>query len=238
MGRNEPGAPLRKEACMNRNRSNQHGDEALLPPMVVLAAGRSTRMGFPKVLAPLGGRTLLEAHVETWYAHGCREVVVVLGHGADRVLRRVNLAGARVVVNADHDRGQFSSVQTGLQALVDARPGGPGVDGGADGAFVVPADCPPVSRAVIRRLWTAISAHPSALAAVPAVDGRRGHPVLLTKRGVDKVLEAPSTATLAGVLSSFGGQALTVETGEKAILWNINTPEDLRRYLAGELPPR
>src|SRR5262245_36469590 len=93
-------------------------------PAIVLAAGRSTRMGRPKATLPIGDReTFLSRIVRTLLEAGVDDVVVVLGHDADAVAAAFAASGlrARLAVNADYDRGQLSSLQTGL-AVVD-RPG-------------------------------------------------------------------------------------------------------------------
>src|SRR5690349_24692956 len=93
-------------------------------PAVVLAAGRSTRMGRAKALLPVDDRdTFLSRIVRTFLDAGVDDVVVVLGHDASAIAGALDATGlrARFVVNPDYDRGQLSSLQAGL-ALVD-RPG-------------------------------------------------------------------------------------------------------------------
>ena len=98
-------------------------------PGLVLAAGRSRRMGRPKALLPAGdaGDTFVGRIVRTLRAAGVDEIVVVAGDLAPEIASA--LAGEahppRVVVNPEPGRGQFSSLQTGLRAV--NRPGIRGV---------------------------------------------------------------------------------------------------------------
>ncbi len=87
---------------------------------IVLAAGRSARLGRPKQLLPYRGRPLLEWALAAMAAATVDPVLVVLGHEAERVLREVDLHGARVVVNDRYAEGLSTSLQAGLAALDEA----------------------------------------------------------------------------------------------------------------------
>ena len=128
-------------------------------PVVVLAAGRSSRLGEPKGLVMVEGRTWIDRQLE---ALGRRRAVLVLGHDRDCYLPVVLALGRPVdlVTNPDPDRGPFSSLQEGL-AAVD--PGSP--------AFVLPVDVPAPGKAV----WAALEAALGpAEAAVPVHEGKGG----------------------------------------------------------------
>jgi molybdenum cofactor cytidylyltransferase len=193
-------------------------------PVVVLAAGRSSRMGEPKGLVLVGGRP--------WIAHqldalACHRVVLVLGADRDRYLRAVPelLDRAVVVVNPEPDRGPFSSLQVGLAA---ATPG--------EAVFVLPVDVPAPSRAV----WSALAAalhgeSGGAAAAVPSFEGRGGHPVLLAPSFVAHLRALPPSARLDEELRNrtVSRQALRVEVYDPAVRLNLNAPEDWGKVRAG-----
>src|SRR5712692_7745013 len=117
-------------------------------PAVVLAAGRSTRMGRAKATLPLSdSETFLTRIVRTLLEAGVDDVVVVVGHEAKAIEESFAASGrssglsARFVVNSDYDKGQLSSLQTAL-ALVD-RPG-------VTAILVTPVDVPLVSARTVR----------------------------------------------------------------------------------------
>src|SRR5262245_13660406 len=114
-------------------------------PGVILAAGRSSRMGRAKATLPIGDRdTFLTRIISTLRAAGVDDVVVVLGHEAQEIERAIagfDPCASRFVVNANYDRGQLSSLQAGL-AVVD-RPG-------VNAMLVTLVDVPLVSPATVR----------------------------------------------------------------------------------------
>jgi molybdenum cofactor cytidylyltransferase len=148
------------------------GPEAGAVGALVLAAGRSARLGRPKQLLPLGGRPLLQHVVDAAAAAAPAELVVVLGHAAAEVAAAIALPpGARTVVSARHGEGQSASLADGLAALAPA----------TVAALVLLGDQPTVSPGAIRAVAAAFR-----LDGPPIVraryGGRPGHPVLLARR--------------------------------------------------------
>ena len=179
-------------------------------PVVVLAAGRSSRLGEPKGLVMVEGRTWIDRQLE---ALGRRRAVLVLGHDRDRYLPVVLALGRPVdlVTNPDPDRGPFSSLQEGL-AAVD--PGSP--------AFVLPVDVPAPGKAV----WTALEASLGpAEAAVPVHDGKGGHPVPLGAALVARLLTRPASSRLDEELRALPLVA-RVPVDDPRVGLNLNTASD------------
>src|SRR6185369_15795557 len=83
---------------------------------IVLSAGESRRMGFPKALLPIGQQTFLSRVIETLSASRIDDVFVVLGSQHERILAAVDVRPARVVLNPDWTQGQLSSLLAGLRA--------------------------------------------------------------------------------------------------------------------------
>src|SRR2546422_774666 len=109
---------------------------------IVLAAGTSSRMGSPKPLLTLGGRPLLERVLETVRDAAVDDIVVVLGHEADRVRDGVSFDGAHAVVNPAYIEGMSTSLQAGIRAA----------DPRSDGFLIVLGDQPFVQSATINTL--------------------------------------------------------------------------------------
>jgi molybdenum cofactor cytidylyltransferase len=130
---------------------------------LVLAAGGSSRLGRPKQLLPLGDGTLLDRVMET--ARECRfdQLLVALGGDAGRVRERVDLSGARIVVNDAFATGCSSSIAAALQA----------VDPAATALVLMLGDQPGVRAETVRALLAGRGAAPIA---VCRYDDGRGHP--------------------------------------------------------------
>src|SRR5262249_28167518 len=114
---------------------------------VVLAAGRSSRMGGPnKLLAEIGGRPLVRIVAETVLASRAHPVVVVTGHERERV----EVALARLPVTFVHNPNYAEGLGTSLKAGVAALPAE------VDGAVICLGDMPQVDAALIDQLIDAI----------------------------------------------------------------------------------
>jgi len=146
---------------------------------LVLAAGESSRMaplGMHKALLDYRGRTFLENIVATLQEGGVGPVVVVLGHGADEIRRRLagKLEPARMVVNRDYKRGQTTSLQVGLRALAAAED-----EPRADALILCLVDHPTVLPETVQGLVKAFR-QSGAPAVVPTHRNQGGHPVLIS----------------------------------------------------------
>jgi molybdenum cofactor cytidylyltransferase len=122
------------------------------PSAIVLAAGASSRFHGTKQLALIGGKTLVERVLDVIPAGELRETVVVLGHEAAAVSTAIGARkGVTVVVNAGYRAGMGTSISTGTLALAK----------GAEGAMILLADQPFVSRSLLRRMMKAFEARGS-----------------------------------------------------------------------------
>lgn len=137
---------------------------------VILAAGASSRMGSPKALLEIGGETFLDRLIGL-FAGVCDPVVVVLGHDAGQIRAGIaRSAQPLFVLNPSPEAGMLSSLQAGLCA----------VPHGCRSIFFHPCDMPEIKSPTLDLLLDALAASPeSTLAALPALNGRPGHPVLL-----------------------------------------------------------
>lgn len=138
---------------------------------IILAAGTSSRLGQPKQLLELDGRPMLQYVVDSATEAGLDEIVVVLGHDADRIASALALPGnARIVINDHYERGQSSSLRTGIDALDPRSPA----------AVILLGDQPGLSPEAIRR---AIDAFASASDPIVRTfwRGTPGHPVVVAR---------------------------------------------------------
>jgi CTP:molybdopterin cytidylyltransferase MocA len=191
--------------------------------LVVLAAGRSARMGSPKALAEFQGRPLLAHLLAGALPREFADVVVVLGHQAQALLPVVAQFGCRYTLNLDPDRGRTGSVQAGLRAL---RPG-------VAAAFVQPVDCPIILPETYLALAAAIG---PADVAVPVYRGSRGHPPLVSATIMPQILAAGPDEPLRALLEAGQVRRRLVEVDDPGVLVNVDRLEDLRQ-LARLRPP-
>jgi molybdenum cofactor cytidylyltransferase len=185
---------------------------------VVLAAGRSTRMGGPnKLLAEIGGRALVRIAAEQALASRARPVIVVTGHERERVEAALKGLPVRLVHNPDFAQGLGSSVRTGVAA----------VPAEADGAIVCLGDMPQVDAALIDRLIAAFAPEQGALAVVPTIDGQRGNPVLWSRRFFPDLMAIEGDVGARHLIGRYGEAVVEVPVTGKGALVDVDTPEAL-----------
>jgi CTP:molybdopterin cytidylyltransferase MocA len=185
-------------------------------PAIILAAGASSRMGFPKALLKVGPRTLLEDQIKRLRDAGCSPIIAVVGSEAARIIKGTK-ARANFVINRRWPLGQFSSVVTGLKKL-------PSKTGGA---IILPVDVALVPPGVTKKL-IATSKDTAGLgveAVVPVHRGRMGHPIWLSANAIKKIIKTDiKTGRLDRMLPEFRLKHVKTTAGE--ILNNVNTKKD------------
>ncbi|NLT93721.1 MAG: NTP transferase domain-containing protein [Actinobacteria bacterium] len=184
---------------------------------IVLAAGRSSRMGGFKPLADLGGRTLLARAVAAFAAIGVEDVVVVTGHRGGEVAAAAGLLGARPVANPRFDRGMYTSVQAGVAAV-----------GAGRRFFLLPVDCPLVRPETLGKLARAGAAADAGMT-VPVFEGRPGHPPLLGPALREEILAADPPGGLRALLAGRQEPALEVAVDDPGVAHDADLREDLER---------
>ena len=140
---------------------------------VVLAAGRSMRMGSKnKLLERLGGKSILHHVVTALQESQIKSIVVVLGHEAEKI--KIDLEGEDVtyVMNPDYEQGMGTSIRTGIRS----------VDKSASGAVIMLGDMPLISSKTIDRLVHDFNSNPQAEIVVPTYENQPGNPVLWSSR--------------------------------------------------------
>ena len=191
-------------------------------PGIVLAAGRSSRMGRPKATLPTAGdETFLSRIVGTLLTAGVDDVVIVVGHEAEAVIESFAASGlrARVVLNRDYDRGQLSSLRAGIVAV--DRPG-------VMAALIALVDAPFFTVATVR---TVISRYRETRAPVvrPTRADRHGHPFLVDRALFDELLSADPEAGAKPVVRAHATIEGDVFVDDAGAFDDIDTPEEYER---------
>ena len=192
---------------------------------VILAAGDSSRMGTDKALLPWPPQTGVTQSAETFLSAAIRSlssatdfVVVVVGKNQASLAPVIYAEGASLVVNEDPGRGQFSSLQVGLQEALNR---------GRDAAMVTLVDRPPVNPATLQLLRHAFAiAKENIWAVVPEYSGKHGHPYLIGREMITMFLQVPPTSVARDIEHAHQAHIQYVLVDDPLVALNINTPED------------
>jgi molybdenum cofactor cytidylyltransferase len=189
---------------------------------IILAAGRSTRMGGPnKLVAEISGRPLVRIAAEQALASRARPVIVVAGHQHERIEDALKGLDVRIVHNPDFADGLSTSLRAGIAA----------VPADADGAIVCLADMPQVDAALIDRLIAAFDPEKSALVVIPTIDGKRGNPVVWSRRFFGELGAIEGDVGARHLIASYPEAVTEVAVGSAA-LTDVDTPDALRAVRA------
>jgi molybdenum cofactor cytidylyltransferase len=190
---------------------------------LVLAAGRSTRMGGPnKLLVDVDGAPLVTRTVDAVLASQAGPVLVVTGHMAGDITAALGARPVTVIHNPDFAEGLSTSLRAGLAALPDD----------VDGVLVCLGDMPRVSAAAIDRLIAAFNPLEGRAICVPVSQGKRGNPVLWDRSFFLEMARVTGDAGAKDLIGRNAELVCEVAVEEPGILYDVDTPE-----LLAALPP-
>ncbi len=194
---------------------------------IVLAAGESRRMGQTKQLLAWEGKTILRQVLENLLHSRLDEVILVLGHEAERILKMVDTRKIKVVINKNYRKGMITSIQEGLTALHEQ----------TEAFFIVLADQPGIGPEVFDLLIGEFKrATPQKNIVLPTYRGRRGHPALFSVKYREEALRLKGDVGFRQILQEHPEDILAVEMDSDSVLQDIDTPDDYRKQL-GAKPP-
>lgn len=188
---------------------------------IVLAAGRSERLGRPKQLLDVGGRTLLDASLDVVRACRFDQLIVALGGAGDDVRAGVDLAGCTVVDNVRYRSGCSSSIVAALDQ----------VDRDADGVMLFLGDQPGVDPATVAAVRDAVGppADPPPIAVCRYADGR-GHPFWFARSTFPELRDLHGDKAVWKLIES--GRLPVVEIPVAGpVPLDVDTWDDYRRLL-------
>lgn len=187
---------------------------------IVLAAGRSRRMGTQKLLLPFAGQTVIGHIVDQLLAGPVRQALVVVADELDPVAIALSAKRVTLAVNPDRDAEMLSSVRVGLSALA----------ADAAAALIVLGDQPALRTEVVHRLVTAFEASGKGIAA-PVYNGKRGHPLLIAARYFPELLHKFDDVGLRGLLTAHADDIEEVAMTDAGVVADMDHPEDYEREL-------
>mgnify|MGYP006301433061 CR=1 FL=1 len=186
---------------------------------IILAAGKSERFGRPKVLQTFLGEPFVTRIITNLREAGVRNVSLVMGYKAGEYIRQLPQSGfPYIVINSNYEKGQFSSLQVGLES----------VNENADGVIMTLVDCPHLPLKVYKDLVDAACAHPDKVI-IPTYQSKGGHPIFLPGILFDEILGSDPDENLRDLLTRHPGLIYRHPVKEPGITMDIDTPEDLVR---------
>ena len=192
---------------------------------VVLAAGRSSRMGdVNKLLAPVDGVPMVRRVTETVLRVSLDPVVVVLGHAAEEVRGALDGLAVRFALNAEYAAGISTSVATGIRAVA----------GSVDGAMIVLGDMPWISVPDLRALVEAFAPDEGRGICAPVVERKRGNPVLWSARYFHELQTLEGDVGARHLLAVHDDDVCEVNVAGQGVLEDVDTPEALAATRAEE----
>jgi molybdenum cofactor cytidylyltransferase len=198
---------------------------------IVPAAGRSARMGQPKLLIDLAGKPLVQHVLEAWQAAGVEWAVVVVRKDDDALAKVVAQAGAHVVQPAVNPPDMKASIGYGLAHIAATYQPQP-----SDVWLVAPADMPGLSPAIVRHLIAEAGRQPGRIL-IPTLSGQRGHPVLLPWPLAAAIQGLGEHEGLGHLIAAHNPLLVPCDTvagsAEKAFA-DLDTPDDVRRFGGGK----
>lgn len=190
---------------------------------IVLAAGKSERMGEPKALLDFNGLSAVEVLLRAYKRVAAEKPVVVVGHEAAAVRDRIPFAWLKTVENPDYEKGQTSSLQCGVKALHKD----------AAGFLLWPVDMPLVADGTVKALLTAWKGRaPGKSIAVPVHAGQRGHPAVFGSDLFAEILGLSPEEPLHAVLRKDPARVAEVSVDDPWCVFRMDTPEQYRQALA------
>jgi len=189
--------------------------------VIVLAAGRSTRMGATnKLVADVNGTPMVRRVVDSTKASKAGPVLVVTGHMATGVSAALAGLDVTLVANPDYATGLASSLKAGIKALPPS----------CDGALIVLGDMPQIAPEHLDRLIAAFA--PDTIV-VPVHEGRQGNPVLWPAKFFPELLQLDGDAGAKRLIGTHAAHVREVDLATAAICADVDTPEALARLRQG-----
>ena len=215
------GGLLKETAARSQPRRGSRGTgpaRAANVSALVLAAGRSTRMGpVNKLLASLGGRVMVRAVVEQLEGSCVRPIVVVTGHESERVGEALAGAGVRLVHNPAYREGLSGSIRVGLASLPES----------AEATIICLGDMPLIASRHVEKLVAAFDPAEGREICVPVFEGKRGNPVLFARRFFEEMATVRGDVGARHLIGEYEEYVCEVAMDDRAVLVDVDSPQAL-----------
>jgi molybdenum cofactor cytidylyltransferase len=190
---------------------------------VILAAGESKRMGFPKQLIEICGEKIIRIVVKKVLNVGFGDIVVVLGHMAGDIARYIDdMIGIKIIVNPRYREGMSTSLIEGIKNLRQD----------IEAFMVILGDQPFVSKESMEKIIeTYYGMERKPLMVVPTYRGLRGNPVLISSRIAKEIMSLRGDIGARALMERYKAYISYIETQDPGVVLDIDTKEDLEKAL-------
>ncbi len=182
---------------------------------IILAAGKSLRMGFPKLLLSVEGKSLLQHVIDSTLKSKVDDVVIVLGAEAAKLKREIKPGKARIIVNPSYDEGQSTSLRAGLQSINPK----------SQAVIILLGDQPFINSATINALIDKYQESRSPVVA-PVYNGKRGNPVLFDRALIPELVDAKGDQGGRKIVEEYTDRIATIEIDSAIVGIDIDTWDD------------
>ncbi|TAL78791.1 MAG: nucleotidyltransferase family protein [Bacteroidetes bacterium] len=187
---------------------------------IILAAGESKRMGFPKMLLPFNGSTMIENVIRNVKSSNIDNLVVVLGAGSQKLTKLIGRLNVNCCYNNNFKEGMLSSVLCGIRNLPsDYR-----------AAMVFQGDQPLIAPGSINIVIEAYKSSGKGII-IPVFEKKRGHPVLIDRKLRNEILKLDPAEGLRSLAYKFPGDVLEVNTDDPGILRDFDTFDEYKKEI-------
>jgi molybdenum cofactor cytidylyltransferase len=190
---------------------------------ILLAAGCSSRMGTQKLLLPFASATVISHIVDQVLASKIEKVYVVVGHQPEMIEKELSGRSVEIVGNPKYKSGMLSSVRAGLRYIPE----------NCDAVLVVLGDQPSITTELIDKMVQTYSSSEKKII-VPLHEGKRGHPLLLSKIYRNEILTKYDDVGLRGILVEHDDDIFELSVSNPSVLLDMDYPEDYERELESQ----
>jgi len=187
---------------------------------VILAAGESKRMGYPKMLLPFHDSTMIECVIASVTKSNVNKILIVLGAEKDTLTQLADKLHIEYCLNENYKEGMLSSVQCGFKNLPSA----------CKASFVFQGDQPLITFNTIDTLINAYKSSGRGII-IPVYKNKRGHPILIDMKYRSEIDKLSHTKGLRSLSYKFSYDVLEVETDESGILRDFDTFEQYTKEI-------
>lgn len=175
-------------------------------------------MGKTKQLLPFGENTLLGQVIQNAGESALHEIIVVLGHCAEKIEQAIDLSSTKIIRNTAYSKGQSTSLIKGLENVSSI----------CDAAIFLLGDQPLVTAAIINKLIDAFETS-NAPIVIPYCNGKRGNPVIIARPLFHRLKSLSADTGARALFDEFKRSILKVSIPDEAILVDVDTIDDYEK---------